>query len=227
MQGEIIQLVVGEGKHTVKARAAVLATNGYTSKLGFFRNSVSAIHTPMALTPPLSESDFAEIGWNNRIAFSDTYNLLYHLGITPDNRILIGSGHVDYYFNNGVIFRGDENEIRNFLRKELTRIYPGLSGIDFEYFWTGVLGVSLDASPSVGVRGRHKNIYYGLAYIGHGVNLAPLLGKIIADMYAGEGRKWKTMPFYNHRFVPLPPEPLRWVAVRGNIGYYKLVDALG
>ncbi len=225
-EGETILLVVGEGRHKVKAKAIVLATNGYTSKLGFFKN-VLAMHTPMALTPPLSESTFAEIGWNNRIPFSDTYNILYHLSCTADNRILIGSGHVDYFFNNGVTYKGDLEKMRTHLLQELLRIYPKLSGIDFEYIWTGVLGFSLDFSQSLGVMGKHKNIYYGLAYAGHGVNLATLFGKIIADIYAGEEEKWKDMPFLNHRFIPLPPEPLRWVSVQANVAYYKYLDSAG
>jgi gamma-glutamylputrescine oxidase len=224
-EGEIVRLIVGDAKHEVRSRAVVLATNGYTSKLGYFSSSVLAIHTPMAVTPVLSESDFADIGWNNRIPFSDTYNILYHLSCTPDNRILIGSGHVEYYFNNGLLFKGDMEQMKAHLRKELLRIYPRLEGIDFQLAWSGVLGFSLDFSQSVGVMGRHGNIYYGLAYAGHGVNLSTLFGKIIADLYAGDADKWEGMPFLNHRFIPLPPEPLKWVSVQANIAYYKMLDA--
>jgi glycine/D-amino acid oxidase-like deaminating enzyme len=226
-EGETVRLVVGEGRHAVRAKAVVLATNGYASKLGFFKNSVLAVHTPMALTPALPESTFAEIGWNRRIPYSDTYNILYHLSRTSDNRILIGSGHVDYFFNNGVVYRGNLEDMRALLLRELERIYPRLSGIDFEYVWTGVLGFSLDFSQSVGAMGEHRNILYGLAYAGHGVNLATLFGRIIADIYAGEGGRWRDMPFLNHRFIPLPPEPLKWVSVQANLAYYKYLDSLG
>jgi gamma-glutamylputrescine oxidase len=224
-EGEVLRLVVGEGRHTVRAGAVVLGTNGYTSKLGFFKNYVLAIHTPMALTPTLPESTFAEIGWNRRLAYSDTYNILYHLSRTSDNRILIGSGHVDYFFNNGIVYRGNLDEMRILLMRELERIYPRLSGMEFEYVWTGVLGFSLDFSQSVGVTGKHKNIYYGLAYAGHGVNLATLFGRIIADLYAGEQDRWRDMPFLNHRFIPLPPEPLKWVGVQANIAYFSYMDS--
>lgn len=224
-QGQTLRLIVGEGRRKVEARAVVLATNGYTSKLGFFRDNVLAIHTPMAVTPQLPESTFQEIGWRNRIPYSDTYNILYHLSCTDDNRILIGSGRVDYFFNNGLAYDGNIDDLRVHLLKELERIYPGLSGIGFDYLWTGVLGFSLDFSQSVGVMGQKRNIYYGLAYAGHGVNLATLFGRIIADLYAGEGDKWKDMPFLNHRFIPLPPEPLKWVSVQANIAYYKYLDS--
>jgi glycine/D-amino acid oxidase-like deaminating enzyme len=225
-EGKIINLLVGEQRHRVRAQAVVLATNGYTSKLGYFKNSVLAIHTPMAVTSPLPESIFSEIGWNNKVAFSDTYNLLYHLSITPDQRILIGSGSVSYFFNNSLVCREDVSTMKSSLLHELVRIYPRLSGIDFENLWTGVLGFTLDFSQSVGVMGEYKNIYYGLAYAGHGVNLSTLFGKIISDLYAGEGEKWKNMPFLNHHFIPLPPEPLKWVSVQANIAYYRMMDAL-
>jgi glycine/D-amino acid oxidase-like deaminating enzyme len=224
--GEVLRLIVGEVRHIVRARAVVLGTNGYTSKLGFFKNSVLAIHTPMALTPALPESTFAEIGWNRRLPYSDTYNILYHLSRTSDNRILIGSGHVDYFFNNGVVYGGNLEEMRIMLMRELERIYPQLSGMDFEYIWTGVLGFSIDFSQSVGVMGEHRNIYYGLAYAGHGINLATLFGRIIADLYAGEQGQWRDMPFLNHRFIPLPPEPLKWVGVQANIAYLRYLDSL-
>jgi len=223
-EGKTIRLFLGEANHKVNAEALVLATNGYTSKLGFFKNSVIPVHTPMAVTPPLPESTFSNIGWNNRIAFSDTYNLLYHLSRTPDNRILIGSGYVNYFFNNGIIDKDDPNLLKAHLYKELIRLYPGLSGINFEYLWSGVLGFSIDFSQSVGVIGSHKNIFYGLSYVGHGINLSTLFGKIIADLYAGEERKWKDFPFVNNNFIPLPPEPLKWVALHSARAYFRVVD---
>jgi gamma-glutamylputrescine oxidase len=223
--GEDITLIVGEPNHRVTAKAVVLATNGYTSKLGYFKNSVFPIHTPMATTPILPESTFEEIGWLNKAGFSDTYTLLYHLSRTADNRILIGSGYVNYFFNNGIIDKDDPEMLKALLQKELGRIYPKLAGMAFEHFWTGVLGFSLDFMQSVGVMGAHRNIYYGLAYAGHGINLATLFGKVIADIYAGEANQWQGLPFLSHHYFPLPPEPLKWVGVQAIIRYYQAEDA--
>jgi len=223
--GENIRLTVGKQNHSVTAKAIVLATNGYTSKLGFFKNSALAIHTPMAATPILPDSTFEEIGWKNRAGIFDTYTLLYHLSRTHDNRILIGSGYVNYFFNNGLIDHDDPAMLAAHLQKELGRLYPKLAGMDFEHFWSGVLGFSLDFNESVGVMGAHRNIYYGLCYAGHGVNLSTLFGKVIADIYVGEESQWEGLPFLNHRYIPLPPEPLKWVGVQALIQYYKAEDA--
>jgi gamma-glutamylputrescine oxidase len=230
--GETIRLLVGEGKHQVMAKVVVLATNGYTSKLGFFKNSVIPVHTPMAVTFPLPETVFAEIGWKNPIAYSDTYTILYHLSRTPDSRILIGSGYVNYFFNNGTIDRDNIHELEAHLQREFIRIYPRLRELAdkgqplFEYVWSGVLGFSLDFSQSVGLMGTHRNIYYGLCYVGHGINLSTLFGRIIADLYAGETTRWKGMPFLNHRFISLPPEPLKWAGVQLTKDYFKIADSI-
>jgi len=224
-EGEKIRLVVGEQNHRVIAKAVVLATNGYTSKLGYFKNSVLPIHTPMAVTPSLPDSTFEEIGWKNKAGFSDTYTILYHLSRTPDNRILIGSGYVGYFFSNGIINKDDPEVLKAHLQKELGRIYPKLAGMEFEYLWTGVLGFSLDFMQSVGVMGAHRNLFYGLCYAGHGINLSTLFGKVIADIYAGEESHWEGLPFLNHKFISLPPEPLKWAGIQATIQYYRAEDA--
>jgi glycine/D-amino acid oxidase-like deaminating enzyme len=223
--GKNITLMVGEPNHRVSARAIVLATNGYTSKLGYFKNSILPIHTPMATTPSLPDSTFEEIGWKNKVGFSDTFTILYHLSRTTDNRVLIGSGYVNYFFNNGIINKDDPVMLKAHLQKELGRIYPKLAGMEFEHFWTGVLGFSLDFMQTVGVMGAYRNIFYGLCYAGHGINLSTLFGKVIADIYAGEENQWEGLPFLNHRYLSLPPEPLKWAGIQAIIQYYKVNDS--
>ncbi|MFH1579124.1 MAG: hypothetical protein ABIE25_03095, partial [Thermoplasmatota archaeon] len=67
-----------------------------------------------------------------------------------------------------------------------------------------------------------------LGYAGHGVSLAFLFGKVIADMLSGRGDEWKQMPFYQHRLPPyVPPEPLRYLAVKTYMGYLRFLDLAG
>jgi gamma-glutamylputrescine oxidase len=228
-EGETIRLKVESpdgNAHTVTAKSLVLATNAYTSKLGYFKNQVIALHTQCAVTRPLADSEFDVIGWRDRIAFYDSLNLLYHVGLTEDGRALIGAGNADYFFNGATAYKGDITAISAFLHRELERIWPGLAEVPFEYVWDGPIGFSLDFNQSVGVTGRHKNIYYGLAYVGHGVTMSFLFGKIIADLLAGDAAKWKDMPFLNHRFPYLPPEPLRWVGTQGYKALLRIEDSI-
>ena len=227
-EGPVIQLTVADKDrrpHRVQAKAVVLATNAYSSKLGYFRQQVFTAHTEMAATPPLDEGVFQTIGWDNRVPFHDDQIYLYHVGSTADNRITIGAGNAEYFFNNNLIYKKDLNRRRSALYDELVRIYPGLAGVEFDSEWSGVLSLSFDMSPSVGITGKHNNVYYGIGYAGHGVCLAYLFGKIIADLYAGEGGKWEEMPFFQGRFLPIPPEPLKWLSVKAYMAYLRLIDS--
>lgn len=223
-EGEAISLWVGEQRHRVTAKALFLATNGYTCKLGYLKDTIVPAHVLMAATSPLDEAVFDAIGWKSRLSFSDTRTVLFHLGTTRDNRIMIGAGNVEYFFNNGVIYKGDLRHGAALLRKELLRIYPKLDRVRFERVWSGVIAATLDQNQTVGVTGKHRNIYYGMGYCGHGVNLAFLFGRIMADLYAGEAGQWADLPFVKNHPLPCPPEPLRWVGVKGTIAYYKMGD---
>ena len=87
--------------HTIKAKSLVLATNAFTPRLGFFRNSIVPVHEYVAVTPPFSNQQLAEIGWRHRIPFNDSRTEVFYLGLTQDNRIHIGGGGPSYFFNGG------------------------------------------------------------------------------------------------------------------------------
>lgn len=213
--------------HTVTAGTVVLGTDGYSSKLGFFKNKIVVSHTEMAATEVLEKNTISELGWASRLPFHDDHIYLYHLGTTEDNRITIGAGNAEYFFNDSLIYRKDLDKRRKALQRELVRIYPALKGVEFEFVWSGVMTFSLDMAQSVGVMGKNRNIYYGIGYAGHGVSLAFLFGKVIADIYVGRDNEWKRMPFYQNRLPPyLPPEPLKYVAVKSYMGYLRILDMI-
>ena len=208
--------------HRIKTKSLVLATNAFTSRLGFFRNSIVPIHEYVAITQPLSEKHLAEIGWRTRVPFNDSRTEVFYLGLTEDRRIHIGGGRPSYAFNGGV---GDaETAPSHFaeLKRELIRIYPKLGNVAFDVGWDGVVDWSLDESPSVGWTGRNKNIFYGLGYSGHGVNLSSVFGRIIADLEAGDAERWKQFPFLNAHLEYVPNEPLRWLGAQAGLAWYRL-----
>lgn len=103
-------------------------------------------------------------------------------------------------------------------------MYPALCGIRFEYVWNGLLGMSFDGAPSVGVTGKHRNIYYGLAYSGQGVNLSILFGEVIAALHQGEEHPWMETPYAGGSFPYIPPEPFRWLGAQVALKYYDWED---
>jgi glycine/D-amino acid oxidase-like deaminating enzyme len=203
--------------HRVRAKSLVLATNAYTPRLGFLRNSVLPLREYVAVTRPFSEQELMEIGWRQRVPYNDSRTEVFYLGLTQDRRIHIGGGTPRYSFNN----RPSDSEVAHShvsqLQRELSRLYPKLSGVAFEQDWDGFIDWSLDASPDVGCAGRHSNIFYGIGYSGHGVNLSSLFGRIIADLEAGRGEPWRQYPFVNNLLYYVPNEPMRWIAAQAGI----------
>lgn len=213
------------GGQTIKAKSLVLATNAFTSRMGFFRSSIVPIQEYVAITEPLSEWQLAEIGWRNRVPFNDSRTQVFYLGLTEDNRIHIGGGSPGYSFNGGLSDPGDAASHFERLQRELVRIYPKLSHAKFELAWGGVVDWSLDASPSVGCTGKYNNIFYGLGYSGHGVNLTSIFGRIIADLEAGLEEPWKQYPFLNASLDYIPNEPFRWLGVQSGLAWYRLTES--
>ena len=222
VEGQEIRLTVGS--NTVRAKTIVIATNGYTSKLGYFRHQVLPVHAQCAVTPPLSEKQLGEMGWQSGLPFFDSRNFLYHLVLTADNRIVIGGGSAEYFFGNDLHYRGDLNKIGDMMLNELTQIYPTLEGVQFEQVWDGILGMSYDEVESVGVTGEYKNIYYGLAYNGHGINASFMFGNIISSIFNGRSHGWEETAYYDYPLSFIPPEPFKWFGTQGMLKYYQWLD---
>jgi gamma-glutamylputrescine oxidase len=208
--------------HVVNAKSLVLASNAFTPRLGYLRNSIVPVHEYVGITPPLGEQKLAEIGWKKRIPFNDDRTEVFYLGLTRDNRIHIGGGSASYCFNDGVSDSAEAEMHFEQLRRELARIYPALADVAFDVTWSGAVDWSLDASPSVGRTGRQGNIFYGLGYSGHGVNLTSVFGRIIADLAAGRDEQWKEYPFVNARLPYIPNEPFRWLGVKAGLAWYRM-----
>lgn len=213
--GPTLRLTTPRGE--VRARAVVLATNGYTSKLGFFRDALFPLHSSVFATAPLTPEQRAALGWRAYAGFSDDLDRIAYGSMTEDGRIIFGGGSnhsYAYLFNSRTALRAEEATARRAqaaIAQTLAAYFPAAPGLPITHRWSGVLGVTLDRRPLWGRMGAEHNIYYALGYCGHGVTLANLAGEFIADLYAGDDSRWRGLPFYQGGYQPVPPEPFRWV----------------
>ena len=217
-------LLLTEGGRSVKARNVILATNAFTSKLGFLRGAVSPIFEYVGITAPLSDEQLKELGWQKRIPFNDSRTEVFYLGLTKDNRVHIGGGPAEYVFNNGLHEPSGAEQRFGRLHEELIRIYPQLASHPFEITWTGVVDYSLDQTPSVGRLRNHENFYYAIGFSGHGVNLTSVFGRLLADLLQGNDRDWKWLPYLNRLPLYIPNEPFRWLGAQLATEYYRARD---
>lgn len=220
-EGRVIQVRTPEGE--VRANAMVLGTNGYTPRLGYFRSGICPMHSHVIATEPLSPEQWEKLGWGRFAGFSDDLDRIAYGGMTPGGSLVFGGGGnfaYSYRYGNGTSFPAqDAQPCWEAIHRRLLHYMPALADVKIQRRWTGTLGTTLDRSCTMGVRGEHKNIYYALGYSGHGVSLANLAGRVLSDIYAGEGDRWKDLPFYQRRLYPMPGEPLRYIG-------YQLVTRL-
>jgi gamma-glutamylputrescine oxidase len=221
--GEPVRITTASGK-TVKARNAVLATNAFTSKLGYLRRATSPIMEYVGITRPLSEAKLREIGWSKRIPFNDSRTEVFYLGLTRENRLHIGGGPADYEFNNRVADPPAASRRYARLAEELGRIYPALASEPLELTWSGAVDYSLDGTPSVGHLAGHENIFYGIGFSGHGVNLTSVFGRILADLIQGQAAGWTWLPYLNRLPPYTPNEPFRWLGIQLAMSAVRLTD---
>ena len=211
------EIVLSTPTGNVRAKAIVLATNGYTGKLGYFRKAVFPLHSHVIGTAPLTDQQLADIGWKSLAGFSDDLDRLAYCSLTPDNRIVFGGGSnasYAYLFNNKVSYQGDRTPGLEAMKQTLYGYLPALREVELTHLWTGTLAISFERNCSIGVTGTQRNIYYGLGYSGHGVTLANLAGEVITDIYSQEDERWRDLPFYQAKFSPIPLEPFRWIGYK-------------
>jgi glycine/D-amino acid oxidase-like deaminating enzyme len=211
--GREIALETAQGE--VRAKALVLATNGYTPALGFFRLGLLPLHSHVIATEPLGEDDWRRIGWGDFDGFTDDLDRIAYAARTPGGRLLLGGGgNAAYSYRLGsrpVATPRAEARATPFMQGVLARYFPGVAERKIEHRWAGTLALTLDRICSMGVRGRHRNVYHALGYSGHGVALGLLAGRVLADLYEGNHEAWRDQPFYQKRLTPFPPEPVRWL----------------
>jgi glycine/D-amino acid oxidase-like deaminating enzyme len=204
----------------VSAPTLVLGLNGYSHKLGFFRNRLLPLCSYVIATEPLSRTQWESIGWQNRQGLSDQRLLFTYQRPTADGRIVIGGGDYPYYANDA-LSSGNNKPVVEFLRKDLLATFPQLEGLRVDHAWGGTMGFTLDFVPSVGVMGEHRNIYYGVAYNGHGVVLGQTAGRLITELMAGEASELTDLFVVNHKIPYAGPASLRIVFARLYKEYLK------
>jgi gamma-glutamylputrescine oxidase len=211
-EGATITLTTPEAE--VRAKAIVLATNGYTPRLGYFRDALFPLHSHVFATAPLTPEQRAELGWHAFAGYSDDMDRISYSTITKEGHIVFGGGSnqsYSYLFNNRTAHPGAPETAFQKIRETMYGYLPASQPIPIAYRWTGTLGITLKRNNLMGVRGDRRNVYYAIGYCGHGVTLANIAGQVLTDMYSGDDERWRKLPFYQAKYAPIPPEPFRWL----------------
>lgn len=200
---------------SVSADFLVLACNAYLEKLEpRIAGPVIPINNFILATQPMTEAE-AHTLIRDDVAVADSKFVINYFRLSADKRLLFGGGET--YTRR---FPGD---IKAFVRKYMLKVYPQLDNTRIDYAWGGRLAVTMNRMPHFG---RLKNnVFYAQGYSGHGVAMASLAGKLVAQAIAGNPDK-----FHQIEKVPTRNFPgghyLRWPALVLGMLYYSLRDKL-
>lgn len=197
----------------ISAPVLVLGLNGYAPALGFFRDRILPLCSYVIATEPLSTSQWESIGWQHHQGIADMRVLFDYQRPTADGRIVIG-GSAAPYFADDALSSGNYKPALDAVTRSLFTTFPQLEGLRIEHAWGGTMGFTMDFTPSVGVMGEDKNIFFGVAYNGEGVAFSQTAGRIISEMVAGEQSDLTKLCVVNHQMPYLGPGGLRIVFQR-------------
>ena len=200
---------------TITARFVALGMNGY---LGRLEPQVAArvmpINNFIAATVPLTDAQRRDV-IRDAHAVADTKFVVNYFRFSDDNRMLFG-GDESY----GYRFPTD---IGARVRRKMEGIFPQLKGVEITHAWGGTLGISLNRMPHFAR--LSGNVLSASGYSGHGVAMATLGGKLLAEAIRGQAERFDLMAS-----VPTPAFPggasLRWPLLVAGMLWYSLRDRL-
>ncbi|GME46321.1 FAD dependent oxidoreductase [Neofusicoccum parvum] len=183
----------------VRARAVVLATNGYTSHLlPSFADLIVPVRGEMsALLPPPGAprlpNSYGLCGQRGQPAHGDDYlNQRPYEGVpNPAGHYMYGGGDgaADHerigVWDDSVVDKGMAAWLRRRLLEymELGGETEGVKELEATHQWTGIMGYSRDNVPWVGeVPGVAKGVWLAGGYTGHGMPNGTLCGKAVVEL---------------------------------------------
>ncbi len=186
---------VATSRGEVRARALMVATNGYTGgATPWHRRRLVPAASYMIATEPLGAERVQALLPKLRV-YGDTKKVLYYFRPSPDgDRILFGgrASFVD----------ADVRRSGMRLHRFLTRLLPDLAGTRITHSWKGNVAFAIDMMPHVG---QQDGVHFALGCNGSGVVTMTHLGRQSAHQMLGTTNRasafsrmpFPTMPLYN------------------------------
>lgn len=197
----------------VKSQYVLLACNGYLDKLEpRVAGKIMPINNFILATEPLPEELCRKINRDD-VAVADSKFVINYFKLSGDNRLLWGGGE-----NYSSKFPAD---ISSFVRKYMLEFYPELKNVRIDYGWGGTLAITLNRMPHFDR--VEDNLFVAQGYSGHGVAMATLGGKLMAEAISGTAERFDTFAK-----VPTPTFPggtlLRYPGLVAGMLYYSIRD---
>lgn len=149
------------------------------------------------------------------VAVADTKFVVNYWRLSEDNRLLFGGGEsYGYRFP----------DIVKAVSKPMLEVYPQLRGTRIDHAWGGTLAITMNRMPCF--TRPAANVLSASGYSGHGVAMATLAGRLMAEAVAGQAEGFDLMARLPQQRFP-GGAALRWPMLVLAMTWYSLRDRLG
>ena len=212
---------------TVRADRAVIATNAYAHAIAELRRYIFTVFAHIVVTQPLTEEQWARVGWAGGMGVEDKRIMPHFHRPTPDGRILWGGRDAPVARRGPDARRERTPGVYARLEETFRWTFPQLPDVAITTGWAGPVCGTVNCFAVVGWLGGRDRIAYSVGYAGHGVGPSHLSSKILRDMVLGRPSELRDLPMVTKRPVPLPPVGLRWPVLNAAQRFLQRADDLG
>lgn len=210
----------------LEAGRALLATNAYAHAVGRLRRFLFTVCAYIICTQPLSDAQWARVGWESGVGIEDRRVMPHFHRPTPDGRILWGGRDAPVSPVGPDPRRDRDPRIFRRLEETFRQTFPQLDDVRIAEVWGGPVGATVSCLPHVGWLHRGR-VAYALGYSGHGVGPSALVARVAADLLTERDSALLRLPFVTRRPMPMPPGPLRWPLLGGAQRVLQAADDRG
>src|SRR5262249_26856954 len=122
-----------------------------------------------------------------RGAVSDTHAADYHYRIVDDDRLMWAGGLS--------MWDADPQRWKAQFSQAVVRTYPQPGPIEFEYAWSGVLGMPLHRMPQIGE--VSSGLWLASGFGSQGLNTTAMAGRLIARAVVENDDRWRLFNPFN------------------------------
>lgn len=141
---------------TIKAEQIIVCTDRFEPALSPLWDALYHVQTFLMMSSPLSDKQVAKIFPTKPFMVWDTDMVYNYYRLTGDNRLMLGGSDLLYTY-------ADESHNNKRIAKKLINYFntkfPSV-GVEFEYIWPGVVGISKDVFPLAGFDKNMPSVYY-------------------------------------------------------------------
>lgn len=224
-QSSVVRIERGPRPRVVTAHGevvcdfVVLAGNVYLNEYGAplapeIGARIMPVGTYVIATEPMTRAR-ADALLYRRAAAHDTNLVLDYFRVTADHRLLFGGG--ESYTT------ATPAHLKARMRRRMLQVFPQLADLQVPHVWGGFVDITLNQAPDFGRLGH--NIYYLQGFSGHGVAMAGMAGRLVAEAIVGQAERFDLLARLTHRRFP-GGEWLRTPALVLGMLYYRLRDLL-